>query len=283
MRKVLLTGDDMSYQGLISRINELPRIESVLQELLEMVNSDQIDFSELAKKMAMDQVLLARVLRMANSAQFGGVKGVSNINDAIVRIGIGAIRNLISSSILASTFPKLETLNIKDYWASTFEVATIAGALAKEVKIDPNEAFIAGILHNIGELMIHSLEPEKALEINRRVEKGSNPIEVQRDVLGADAQQLGAALAESWKFPAELIDAIANVNHPSKAVESKRLACLVFLARDIHQSWDSMSAKEKQGYLKKHKAALALNLDSNLTEKIDAVRGQGSEMAYQLF
>ncbi|RSD29935.1 HDOD domain-containing protein [Vibrio pectenicida] len=274
----------MSYKTLISRINELPRIESVLQELLEMVNSDQIDFSELAKKMAMDQVLLARVLRMANSAQFGGVKGVSNINDAIVRIGIGAIRNLISSSILASTFPKLETLNIKDYWASTFEVATIAGAIAKEVKVDPNEAFIAGILHNIGELMIHSLEPEKALEINQLVEKGGHSVEVQREVLGADSQQLGAALAESWKFPAELIDAIANVNHPGKAVESKRLACLVFLARDIDLHWDSMSsAKEKQSYLKKHKAAVALSIKTNLTEKLDLVRGQGSEMAYQLF
>ena len=100
----------MSYQVLISRINELPRIESVLQELLEMVNREQIDFGELAKKMAMDQVLLARVLRMANSAQFGGVKGVSNINDAIVRIGVGAIRNLISSSNGGRTFRVMSAL-----------------------------------------------------------------------------------------------------------------------------------------------------------------------------
>ena len=274
----------MSYQALISRINELPRIESVLQELLEMVNREQIDFGELAKKMAMDQVLLARVLRMANSAQFGGVKGVSNINDAIVRIGVGAIRNLISSSILASTFPKLETLNIKDYWASTFEVATIASTVAKDVKVDPNEAFIAGILHNIGELMIHSLEPEQALEISRRVENGENPVDVQREVLGTDAPQLGAALAESWKFPSELVDAIANVNHPGKAVESKRLACLMFLARDIDHQWDSMpSVDEKHGYLSRHKAAAALRVSPDLTDKIDEVRGQGSEMAYQLF
>ncbi|CAM2960366.1 HDOD domain-containing protein [Vibrio neptunius] len=274
----------MSYQALISRINELPRIESVLQELLEMVNREQIDFGELAKKMAMDQVLLARVLRMANSAQFGGVKGVSNINDAIVRIGVGAIRNLISSSILASTFPKLETLNIKDYWASTFEVATIASTIAKQAKVDPNEAFIAGVLHNIGELMIHSLEPEQAMKISRRVEDGEKPVEVQRDVLGTDAQQLGAALAESWKFPSELIDAIANVNHPSKAMESKRLACLMFLARDIDHQWDSMlSSDEKQSYLSQHKAAIALQISPDFTEKIDEVRGQGSEMAYQLF
>lgn len=274
----------MSYQVLISRINELPRIESVLQELLEMVNREQIDFGELAKKMAMDQVLLARVLRMANSAQFGGVKGVSNINDAIVRIGVGAIRNLISSSILASTFPKLETLNIKDYWASTFEVATIASTVAKDVKVDPNEAFIAGILHNIGELMIHSLEPKQALEISCRVENDENPVDVQREVLGTDAQQLGAALAETWKFPAQLVDAIANVNHPAKAVESKKLACLMFLARDIDHQWDSMlSLDDKQSYLSQHKAAVALSISPDLAEQIDQVRGQGSEMAYELF
>ncbi|WP_038175571.1 HDOD domain-containing protein [Vibrio pacinii] len=274
----------MSQQALISRINELPRIESVLQELLEMVNRDTIDFSELAHKMAMDQVLLARVLRMANSAQFGGVKGISNINDAIVRIGIGAIRNLISSSILASSFPKIDTINIKDYWAATFEISTIASTVAKDIKLDPNEAFTTGILHNIGELMIHTLEPEKAVEINRRTAAGENAAQVQKELLGVDAQELGAVLAESWKFPTQLVDAIANVNHPSKAVESKRLACLLYLARDAHYCWDNLfEARDKQRYLAKSKAAQALHVSPELASKIDAVRGQGSELAYQLF
>lgn len=274
----------MSQEALISRINELPRIESVLQELLEMVNREPIDFGELARKMSMDQVLLARVLRMANSAQFGGVKGISNINDAIVRIGVGAIRNLISSSILATTFPKLETLNIKDYWAGTFEVATIASTIAKDIKLDPNEAFTTGVLHNIGDLMIHALEPEKAVAIQQRVWNGENAVQVQREVLGTDAQQLGAVLAESWKFPNELVDAIANVNHPAKAVESKRLACLMYLARDIHQRWDNMlDQQEKQTFLAHSKAALALHVSPELATKIDGVRGQGSELAYQLF
>ncbi len=80
----------MGQEALISRINELPRIESILQELLEMVNRETLDFGELSKKMSMDQVLSARVLRMANSAHFGGVNGVSTINDAIIRVGAGA-------------------------------------------------------------------------------------------------------------------------------------------------------------------------------------------------
>jgi len=73
----------MNQEALLSRFNELPRIESIQQELLNMVNSENLNFSELSRKMSMDQVLSARVLRMANSAQFGGAHGVSTINEAI--------------------------------------------------------------------------------------------------------------------------------------------------------------------------------------------------------
>ncbi|MGF1742543.1 HDOD domain-containing protein [Vibrio profundum] len=274
----------MSHDALISRINELPRIESVLQELLEMVNRETIDFGELSRKMSMDQVLSARVLRMANSAHFGGVKGVSTINDAIIRVGGGAIRTLVSSSILSTTFPKLATLNLKDYWSNTFEVSMIASTIAKNVKLDPNETFTTGVLHNIGELMIHALVPDKAVEIMRRVEQGENITEVQKELLDIDSQQLGAALAESWKFPTDMIDAIAHVNHPNRAGESRRLACVLYLARDVHHNWDSMlDSREKTAYLAKHGAAKALKVTGELVGKIDKVRGQGSEMAYQLF
>ena len=107
--------------------------------------------------MSMEQVLSARLLRMANSAHFGGSKSVATINDAIIRVGSGAVRTLVSSSILSSAFPKIETLNVKDYWSNTFEISMIASKLAPKVGLDPNEAFTTGVLHNIGELMIHSL------------------------------------------------------------------------------------------------------------------------------
>ena len=132
--------------------------------------------------------------------------------------------------------------------------------------------------------MIHTLEPEKAVEINRRTAAGENAAQVQKEVLGVDAQELGAALAESWKFPNQLVDAIANVNHPNKAVESKRLACLLYLARDAHYCWDNLfEERDKQRYLTNSKAAQALHVSPELASKIDGVRGQGSELAYQLF
>lgn len=274
----------MLQEALISRLNELPRIESVLQELLEMVNRDNFDFSQLSKKLAMDQVLSARLLRMANSAHFAGNKPLSNLHEAVIRVGSGAVRTLVSSSILYSAFPKIETMNIKDYWANTFEVAMIASRLADQAKLDANEVFTTGVLHNIGELMIHSLVPEQAIEISNRIAEGQSPLSAQREVLGTDATELGAKLAEAWKFPPEMKDAIENINHPGKAKIAKRLACLLYLARDINKRWDSMlEEEEKQHYLAEHPAANVLGITPGRAFVIDQIRGQGSEMAYNMF
>ncbi|MBW3697685.1 HDOD domain-containing protein [Vibrio sp. T187] len=274
----------MSQQALISRLNELPRIESILQELLEMVNRENVDFGELSKKMSMEQVLSARILRMANSAHFGGNKPVSTINDAIIRVGSGAVRTLVSSSILSSAFPKIETLNVKDYWSNTFEISMIASKLAGQIGLDPNEVFTTGVLHNIGELMIHSLVPEQAVEIAARVEAGESALAVQREVLQTDAPELGSRLAQAWKFPPEMADAIANVNRPGKARVSKKLACLMYLSREIHNRWDSMlDESEKLEFLHSHPAAKALSIPDEMIAVIDGVRGQGSELAYELF
>lgn len=276
----------MNQQALISRLNELPRIESIQQELLSMVQRDNVDFSDLSRKMSMDQVLSARVLRMANSAQFGHIagKGVSTISDAIIRVGSGAVRTLISSSVVAGVFPALKTLNIKDYWSNTFEIAMIASKLAKPLRLDSNQAFTTAVLHNIGELMIHALEPELAAQIDSRVREGENVSEVQQEVLGVDAQQLGASLAREWNFPPDMADAIEHVNHPGQAEQSKRLACVLYLARDVHRRWDSLfDAQQKQAFLARHPAAKALQLDPQQYSVIDQVRGQGAELAHQLF
>ncbi len=79
-------------------------------------------------------------------------------------------------------------------------------------------------------------------------------------------------------------DAIENINHPGKAKIAKRLACLLYLARDINKRWDSMlEEEEKQHYLAEHPAAAALGITPGRAFVIDQIRGQGSEMAYSMF
>lgn len=119
----------MSQAALISRLNELPRIQKVLQELLDMVNQDEVDFGELSRKIATDQVLSARLLRMANSAHFGGNKTVSSVNEALLRVGTGPVRTLVVASVLSGAFPKIKTLDMDQYWEDTFEVSVLRARL----------------------------------------------------------------------------------------------------------------------------------------------------------
>ncbi|MGD8171798.1 HDOD domain-containing protein [Vibrio sp. TRT 21S02] len=273
----------MSHPDLISRLNELPRIQKVLQELLDMVNQDDVNFGELTNKIAMDQVLSARLLRMANSAHFGGTKTISSINEALLRVGTGPVRTLVVASVLSSSFPKLRTLDIEQYWTDTFEVSVIASKLAEEIGSDSNEVFTTGILHNIGELMIHTLVPDDAVRIQQQVEAGADPIAVQEALLDISAPTLGARLAKTWKFPAKMVDAIEHFHDPRDAEVSPKLAAVLHFARDIHHKWDTLqNDSEKAHYIADHPDSRLLHVSANFAATIDKFRGNGRDLALQL-
>lgn len=273
----------MSQASLISRLNELPRIQKILQELLDMVNQDEVDFEQLSKKIAMDQVLSARLLRMANSAHFGGNKTISSVNDALLRVGTGPVKTLVIASVLSSAFPNVKTLDLNQYWEDTFEISVISSKLGAANGLDTNEVFTVGVLHNIGELMIHTLVPEEALEIARRVEQGADPISVQEEILDVSAPSLGAKLARSWKFPDEIVDAIEHYHEPREADISPTLASTLHFARAIHQDWDALGDDAlKAIYLSEHPDARLLHISAKFSEVIDKFRGNGRELASQM-
>ncbi|MFW7525576.1 HDOD domain-containing protein [Vibrio ostreicida] len=273
----------MSQEALISRLNELPRIHKILQELLDMVNKDEVDFGELSKKIATDQILSARLLRMANSAHFGGNKSVASVNEALLRVGTGPVRTLVVASVLSGVFHKVQTLDMTQYWEDTFEVSVIASKIADETDMDTNEVFTTGILHNIGELMIHTLVPEAAVQINQRSEAGEDAIAVQEEILDITAPALGAKLAKAWKFPSPMVDAIANYYEPREAEISPKMATTLHLARSIHRDWDQLNSDEaKTRYLAEHPDSRLLHISATFAPTVDKYRGNGKELAAQL-
>ncbi|WCP69313.1 HDOD domain-containing protein [Vibrio tubiashii] len=273
----------MSQEALLSRLNELPRIQKVLQELLDMVNQDEVDFGQLSKKIATDQVLSARLLRMANSAHFGGSKTISSVNEALLRVGTGPVRTLVVASVLSSAFPRIKTLDMDNYWEETFEVSIIASKIAEETGMDSNEVFTTGILHNIGELMIHTLVPNEALTIAARAEAGENPIAVQEEILDITAPTLGAKLAKTWKFPDDMVDAIANYAEPRDAELSPKMATTLHFARSIHRDWDDLNSDEaKARYLAEHPDSRLLHISAAFAPNVDKFRGNGRDLAAQL-
>ncbi len=273
----------MNHAPLISRLNELPRIQKILQELLQLVNQDEVDFKLLSQKIAMDQVLSARLLRMANSAHFGGNKTVNSVNEALIRVGSGPVKTLVVASVLSSVFPTIETLDMEQYWTDTFEVSVISSQIARVVKMDVDEVFTTGVLHNIGELMIHTLEPDKALIINSKVLSGQDLVSAQEEVLDVSGATLGAMLAKSWKFPNDMVDAIKHCTEPRDAEVSPKLTAIIHLAKDIHNKWDTFTSDEEKAlYVAEHTDSRLLHISATFAKTIDAFRGNGRELAKQM-
>ncbi|KKD62424.1 cytosolic protein [Grimontia sp. AD028] len=273
----------MATANLLSHIDKLPKIPKVVQELMDLVNSDGSDMNQISEKIAMDQVISARVLRLSNSAHFGRGRSVASVDEAVIRLGLGPIRTLVTASALMSTFPKIEGLDLNEFWGTTFEVATLCKSVAKELKADQNEAFTAGMLHNIGDLLIYTVYPDKAQKVELHMEAGKTKPEAQQIVLNTDNAQLGGELAKSWKFADTLVDAIAHQYGAVQGDNFSQLAAIINFCAKVDGNWDSLvDGEAKITWLNHQLEYSMLGLNENVVESIDDIRGAGREMAKSL-
>ncbi|CZF79332.1 HDOD domain-containing protein [Grimontia marina] len=273
----------MATADLLSHIDRLPKIPKVVQELMDLVNSEGSDMNQISEKIAMDQVISARVLRLSNSAHFGRGRSVASVDEAVIRLGLGPIRTLVTASALMSTFPKIEGLDINEYWAATFEVATLCKTVAKELKSDQNEAFTAGMLHNIGDLLIYTVYPDKAQKVELHIEAGKTKSEAQQIVLSTDNAQLGGELARSWKFADTLVDAIAHQYGAVQGDSFSQLAAIINFSAKVDDNWDSLPDEEAKITWLNHQLEYSmLGLNEGIVDSLDDIRGAGREMASSL-
>lgn len=270
----------MEQNEILSHAHELPKIPKVIREMMELVNDPDVDLQELSRTISMEQVVSARVIRLANSAHFSRGKSVSSVDQAVVRLGLEPLKTLIIASSLISAFPYVEVIDLKAFWQETFEVAILSKAIAQSCTVNPNSAFTAGMLHNIGDLMIHTVMSEQVPVILAKIEEGSSKVSAQRSTIGTDSAILGAKLAESWSFSEELVFAISEQYEPKIDNIYSPLAATVRLANAINRDWDNLPTMDaKSVWLSEQIEANILSITTSLIEKVDEVKGVGIEMA----
>ncbi|AMG31812.1 HDOD domain-containing protein [Grimontia hollisae] len=273
----------MATEALLSHIDRLPKIPKVVKELLDLVNSENSDMNKISEKIALDQVISARVLRLSNSAHFGRGRSVASVDEAVIRLGLGPIRTLVTASALMSTFPKIEGLDLTAFWGTTFEVATLCKTVAKELKTDQNEAFTAGMLHNIGDLLIYTVYPDKAQKVELHMDAGKTKQEAQQIVLNTDNAELGGELARSWKFADTLADAIAHQYGSVRGDNFSQLAAIINFCAKIDENWDTLADGEAKVTWLNHQLEYSmLGLSETIIESIDEMRDVGRNMADSL-
>ncbi|MDD9174027.1 HDOD domain-containing protein [Aliivibrio finisterrensis] len=270
----------MEQNEILSHAHELPKIPKVIREMMELVNDPEVELQELARTISMEQVVSARVIRLANSAHFSRGKSVSSVDQAVVRLGLEPLKTLIIASSLVSAFPYVEVIDLEEFWQETFEVAILSKAIAQSCDVNPNAAFTAGMLHNIGDLMIYTVMADQVPAIFEKMETGSSKVSAQRSTIGTDSAILGSKLAESWSFSDELVFAISEQYEPKIDNIYSPLAATVRLANAINRHWDELVTMDaKSVWLSEQIEADILSVDGSITEKVDAVKGSGIEMA----
>lgn len=215
----------MDKNAILDRLHQLPAMPRVVQEVLASFNDERIGSTVLAHKLALDQGLSARVLRVANSSFYGLPREIGSIQEAVTVLGFDTVRSLVLSAGFMRAFPAAagKGFDRHAYWLRSFRVATYTEALAQCLGKERPMSFSAGMFHDVGQLVLDVCMPEQfAAMLAQQGTTGQGLIECERAELGFDHAEIGADMAMRWNFPAKLEHAIrywrAPEHEPFEAV-----------------------------------------------------------------
>ena len=241
----------------------LPAMPAVALELLQTLSGGDPDVDALASRIARDQAITARVLRVANSPFYGLQMRVGSIHDAIVVLGFSAVRSLVLTSAVVTTLPagKCAGFSADRFWRHVLGTAVAAQALARPLRRKPESLFIAGLLHDIGRLVMLSANPEGfARVIQIAAERDCHLVDVEAEIFGCDHTAVGAAIAQHWNFPADIVEALAFHHNPAQTAPGS-LAAIIHYADGIAKALDLEGAENTQMARLQPAAIDALGLD----------------------
>jgi putative nucleotidyltransferase with HDIG domain len=230
----------LSYDDVVRNLDDLPSLPAVVMELLNSIDQDDVDISVLAKKVSYDQALTAKTLRLANSSLYGLQVKVTTIQQAITYLGFQTTRNLITAAAVTGCFAEghCPGFDHKAFWRHSIATAACAKVLARQMRFNQDYAFTAGLLHDIGRLVLVSCFPNQYSEtIAWREQHDCYLLEAERTVLGVDHVDAGLALAEHWNFSDTMRLAIGG-HHDPETPGAGFLAAIIHVADAIVHALD---------------------------------------------
>lgn len=242
----------MIADDVIKAVRDLPSLPAVVAELLATMEQEDIDTHVLAGKITLDQALTAKTLRLANSSFYGMSSKVTTIHQAISVLGFHSIRTLVTAcSVTASFTPGAgDAFDFPGFWRHAIGSAVCARVLAPHYRINPDTAFTAGLLHDLGTLVLATRFRDDYLRVSAYQREHDSLTETaQLAVFGIGHAAVGAALAAHWKFPPPIQAAVAE--HHSVGERLTRhtpvtLPAVVYLANILAHALDLSGQQDDQ-------------------------------------
>jgi putative nucleotidyltransferase with HDIG domain len=206
----------ITLEQAVAKLRDLPTPPLVVTELISSFGQADVSVGELAAKVSNDQALTAKTLRLANSSFYGLQCKVRTIEQAIAVLGLDSVRALVTSAGIIDNFSGGgAAFDYAGFWRHAVGTALCAKSLARLAKCNQEFAFVSGLLHDIGRLVLITRFPAQyEAVIAHRGEADCDMLQAERAVLGLDHAVVGRALAEHWKFPLLIQRAIAHHHAP---------------------------------------------------------------------
>lgn len=234
-------GEGMSKsleQKKIEQIENLPTLPEVANKLLKIINDPTTTAVDVANLISRDLSLTSKVLRLANSAFYGIPRTVTTVQNAVVILGLKVINTMVFSITVVKMFPgdgRNELFSRKKFWAHSLACAVLSRQLALRMRkftlFDPEECFCAGLIHDIGRIVLDQYFHENFIKaIKTSVEKKTSLLEAEIGVFGFSHQDVGDWLTSRWELPQDIRIPIVYHHNPAKTEYAREITTLVHLA-----------------------------------------------------
>ncbi len=229
--------DDI-FQQILHDHKELSSLPQTLSEVLRVVKDETTSAQDLADVLIRDPAMTAKVLRAVNSPFYGARNEITTMSQAVMTLGTRAVAALaLSTSVYDMTGRWESTVDRKRFWRHSLEVALAARSIAEQIKYPyPEEAFVCGLLHDIGILVLEKSFGEKFSRIWRQVEAGESIQDLEEGIWGTNHARVGQFLLEQWGLPSVICEAVGQHHNDLllQSVESEfRSAQMVALGNHL--------------------------------------------------
>lgn len=239
-----------SPQEVVENLGEIAMLPQVVMKVLDMTNNTRATTQELEEVIGQDQGLTSKVLTLANSSYYGLPRRVSSLREAVMFLGFRAVRNIAMTASCYNMFigkSDSQSLLKRRIWKHSVDTSLLTRLVcAFAPDVVPDEAFAAGLLHDIGKTVLEQYYPQATLQVVHTAERlGIRHHEAEEQILGFNHADLGLALALHWNLPTVLAEALGYHHYVPAASVAPRLVAVVAIASDIANLLESGVSEEE--------------------------------------
>ena len=225
-------------EEVLDKITDMPALPTVVARLTRLIADPKTTASNINSVLSSDPGLVTKILKLVNSSYYGFSRRITTITNAVVILGFNQVRNLALSAFIFDKFAGSRDgsgFDLNGFWRHSIGSAFLCAQISRKLDAKLEEdAFICGLLHDLGKFIMAQHVPEHVARVMNIVRREDILFhEAEKKVLGYDHAMLGSVVMERWNLPQTLVDVVRNHHQPIEAPPSSRKLCSVTQTAEI--------------------------------------------------